>query len=125
LGYDFDPPQVRPGETLHVTLYWEALTQPDGDYTVFAHLLDPAGQIRGQKDNPPQGGTYPTDLWEAGERVQDTYALPVDPDAPQGIYRLAVGMYSLQTMERLPIKARTTSTSDDRLLLPGPQILSP
>jgi hypothetical protein len=131
LGYDYEPSQVRPGETLRLTLYWEAVAAPQGDYTVFTHLLDPAGQMRAQKDNPPQGGMYPTDLWDAGERVADVYLLPIAPGAPQGEYRLAVGMYSLATMERLPVTAspgnaqHATVTPDQRILLPGPQVLAP
>jgi hypothetical protein len=131
LGYDCKPRQIRPGETLRLTLYWEAVVAPQGDYTVFTHLLDPAGQMRAQKDNPPQGGMYPTYLWDAGERIADAYLLPIAPDAPPGEYQLAVGMYRLATMERLhvavpPGNAQHASvTADHRILLPGPRVLSP
>jgi hypothetical protein len=126
LGYDVEPRQAQPGDTVQLTLYWEALTPPDGDYTVFAHLIDPSGQLRGQKDNPPQGGMYPTYLWDTGERVVDTYSLVVPVDAEPGAYRLAVGMYSLETMERLPVTTQDgTSPPERSLLLEGPRIVSP
>ena len=124
LGYAFEPRQVRPGETVQLTLYWECTGQEPGDYTVFTHLIDGTGETRTQKDNPPQGGMYPTYLWDAGERVQDRYELELPLDAPPGTYRFAVGMYVLQTMERLPVTtAQGTSLPDQQLLLDGPEVL--
>ena len=126
LGYDLSPTQARPGETLHLTLYWEAVGKPTGDFTVFTHLLDPTGQTRGQQDNQPQGGMYPTYLWDEGERVEDRYELTVAPDAPPGSYQIAVGMYYLPTLERLPaVDQNGTSLPDARILLNGPEILPP
>jgi hypothetical protein len=124
LGYAFEPQQVRPGESVQLTLYWECTGQEPGDYTVFTHLVDATGETRAQKDNPPQGGMYPTYLWDPGERVQDSYQLELPPDTPAGAYRFAVGMYILQTMERLPVAtAQGTSPPDQQLLLDGPQVL--
>jgi hypothetical protein len=126
LGYDLRPAQVQAGDTVHLTLYWEAVHKPTGDYTVFTHLLDPMGQTRTQKDNQPQGGMYPTYLWDKGERIQDEYELTVPPDAPPGDYQVAVGMYYLPTLDRLPIVDRNgTPLPDARLLIPGPQVLQP
>jgi len=124
LGYDFEPSQVRPGETVRLVIYWEALRHDAGDYTVFNHLLDPSGSVVAQKDSQPQAGMYPTYLWGVGERVRDEYQLVVPPDASAGDYTFAVGMYVLQTMERLPIITQAgTSPYDRRLLLEGPEVL--
>lgn len=124
LGYDFEPARVKPGETVRLVLYWEALRRDAGDYTVFNHLLDPSGSVVSQKDNQPQGGMYPTYLWDEGERIRDEYRLVVPPDAPAGDYAFATGMYGLQTMERLTITTPAgDSPPDRRLLLEGPEVL--
>jgi hypothetical protein len=126
LGYDIEPTQVRPGETVVLTLYWESLRGKMGDYTVFTHLLDPSGQPNAQQDNPPQGGMYPTYLWDPGERIQDSYQLQLTSDAPPGDYCFAVGMYTLQTMQRLPITTQQgTALPDNQLLLDGLKVLPP
>jgi hypothetical protein len=126
LGYALDPARALPGETVRLTLYWEAIHEPPGDYTVFTHLLDPAGRLRGQKDNPPQGGMYPTHRWDEGERVQDEYELMIAPDAPPGTYQIAVGMYELSTLQRLPVFDRNGSLlPDGRLLIAGPEVIQP
>lgn len=120
IGYDLDPQTVRAGEVVHLTLYWQALEVPSVAYTVFAHLLDEQGVIRGQKDGVPLGGRYPTDRWQAEEYVADAYSLRVEEDAPPGVYRLAIGMYeaALQGAPRVALfDERGLRQPDDRLLL--------
>ncbi len=125
LGYDFTPSEIQAGDSVTVTLYWESLVQPTDDYTVFNHLLDPSGQMQAQKDNQPQGGMYPTSFWNQGERIQDVFELNIDPQAPTGVYDFAIGMYTLETLERIPIMMPDGSLAEDaRLILPGPSIFA-
>jgi len=126
LGYDLRPAQALPGETVHLTLYWEVVHKPTGDYTVFTHLLNPMGQMHSQKDNRPQGGMYPTYLWDEGERIQDEYELTIAPDAPPGSYQIAVGMYYLPTLERLSVTNQNGALLPDaHILIAGPEVLQP
>ncbi len=97
LGYDVD----RTKDQLRLTLYWQALTAPRGDYTRFVHLFDPATKtLVAQNDSPPRGGKYPTSWWAAGEVVTETVTMPLE-GVPPGAYRLAVGLYDA-TVTRLP-----------------------
>jgi hypothetical protein len=125
LGYEVSPEEVLPGGTVRLTLYWEALDSPLGDYTVFTHLFDSGSQLRGQHDNQPQNGIYPTYLWDVGERVQDQYEIMIDPDAPPGEYSISVGMYILETLERLPIVTNEGESLPERsLTLSGLRVLA-
>ena len=96
-------PAITPGETLTLTLYWRALAEMEESYTVFTHLVGPDGTLSGQQDNPPVGGTYPTNLWLAGEVVADVYEIEVNTDATPGAHRLEVGMYVAETGTRLSV----------------------
>ena len=96
---------VRPGDTLGLTLHWAATGTPEGDFSVFVHLLGPDGALVTQQDNTPQGGTYPTFLWREGERLDDVYDVVVPADGPSGSYALVAGMYDWRTGERLPALA--------------------
>jgi hypothetical protein len=102
-------PTFRPSNSLHLTLYWQALTVPQTDYTVFAHLRDGAGEIAAQKDSPPAGGAYPTGLWDAGEIIKDGLSIPLEQVRP-GQYELVVGLYDFGTGARLPVAGSLDGT---------------
>jgi hypothetical protein len=100
-GFDLSRQDLTTAEPLALALYWQAVDEPTADYTVFTQLIGPDGQVWGQKDNQPQGGRYPTTSWQLQELVVDRYELTLQDGAPSGEYRLLVGMYNLQTGQRL------------------------
>ncbi|MCS7260158.1 MAG: glycosyltransferase family 39 protein, partial [Anaerolineae bacterium] len=99
-GYDLVQTDGDGGPRYMLTLYWEALRRPAADYTVFIQLWDARRQVAGF-DRRPLGGDYPTDWWEEGERIVDPHMLDLSL-IPAGRYHLRVGMYRLDTGERLP-----------------------
>jgi len=103
LGYDLAPGQIGPGETLDLTLYWQALGPTDTSCTVFVHLLNEDGEIVAQRDSVPGQGTLPTTSWVEGEVVTDIYELAMPSEISPGSYTLIVGMYEASTAERLPV----------------------
>jgi hypothetical protein len=102
LGYDLPSRSVAPGETITLTLHWEAQAAPSADYQVFVHLLGAGPEPVAQGDGPPLEGDYPTSVWAAGEVIVDPHAIVLPADVPPGRYRLLVGMYDLDTLARLP-----------------------
>jgi 4-amino-4-deoxy-L-arabinose transferase-like glycosyltransferase len=118
LGYDLEETSLRPGDTLHLTLYWQALAEMDKSYTVFTHLLDSDSRMRGQKDSVPGNGTLPTTSWVAGEIITDRYEIAIHSDAQPGQYVLEIGFYDADTGQRLPVINQEGQRLDDRVLLP-------
>ncbi len=108
---------LSPGATLQLVLYWQALAPPAKSYTVFTHLLDPQGVLRGQKDAPPLTGSYPTDLWQAGEQIVDRYDIPLDFTAPPGEYVLEIGLYEWPANQRLAVADSAGRALGDHLIL--------
>ncbi|MDP3047802.1 MAG: hypothetical protein Q8O07_10040, partial [Chloroflexota bacterium] len=90
-------------DAVWVTLYWQAQAPVDRSYTVFLHLLDVQGKLIAQTDGLPAAGARPTSTWAPGEVIVDWRALAMPKDLPAGEYRLAAGMYLLETLERLPV----------------------
>jgi len=105
-GYDLEevlpPASGGTGRVLHLTLHWVSLAPLEQDYTVFVHLVGPDGALAAQADGPPVGGDYPTSLWAPGEIVADGRFVSME-GLPPGTYDLRVGMYLLETGERLPV----------------------
>ena len=118
LGYDLSAPPYKRGGTLHLTLYWQAMTRMEDSYTVFVHLLNKDGMMGGQWDSLPGKGLLPTSSWLVGEVVTDEYEVPIKVGAPPGEYVIEVGMYNASTGERLEVK----ETLDNRVLLEKIQV---
>ena len=106
VGYGLDRPAVFPGEDVTITLYWKALASTNKDYTVFVHLLGSDGTLWGARDTYPGLGRLPTSQWQAERILVDSIPIPVKADAanvaPTAL-ALEVGLYDLDTMQRLPI----------------------
>jgi hypothetical protein len=94
LGYRVTPSVVEPGDTVDVTLYWQALARPDQNYAVFVHLLSEVGAMVAQRDTYPGLGRYPTIVWEPSVAFADTYRVhvPETAYAPDVGY-IQVGIY--------------------------------
>jgi hypothetical protein len=87
------PERLSPGQDLPVQLVWAVRSPPGRDYTVFAHLVDGAGNVVGYGDGPPRRGLYPTWTWAEGEVVDDKHSIPTRSDMASGSYAVLVGLY--------------------------------
>lgn len=101
-GYDVSQASPAKGSHWEITLYWQSKARVPTSYKVFVHLYDAAGSLRAQVDDYPLHGEAPTNGWLPGEVVVDRYRLPLPPDLPPGMYRLAVGLYDPTNGQRLP-----------------------
>ena len=119
LGYNLSDHTLVPGQSLDLTLFWSPRGRPSQDYTVFVHLLDSQGQLRGQADSPPTSGKYPTSVWDAGEVISDIHILELAPELPIGDYTLVIGLYYPGTGNRLSTIDENGQTSSDHLSISG------
>lgn len=90
-------------DVMHVAFAMHALKVPDGDYTLFIHVVDGQGKILVQHDEPPGGSSYPTSFWDAGESVDGQFDMPIPNGAPAGEYQVELGLYQSTSGVRLPV----------------------
>ncbi len=103
IGYELATPAagVQAGAAISLTLYWQAAAATERPLTVFVHLVNEAGEIRGYGDSEPGYGRLPTTSWLAGEYLTDPHQVSVDAAAAPGSYRLRIGLYDRATGQRL------------------------
>jgi hypothetical protein len=112
LGYDLETEAVQPGGQVEVTLYWQALSPADRDYTVFVHLLGEGELLVAQRDTFPGLGLLSTTWLEPGFRWADRYVLQVPETAyAPDVAQVEVGVYDAVTGARLAARG-----SDGELL---------
>jgi hypothetical protein len=97
------PAEIKAGETMSVTLAWQAGRPTGGNWKVFLHLVDSQGVVRGQGDAYPLGGGALTPTWKPGEVIVDTHQVELPKDLAPGDYGLHIGFYNESTNERLPL----------------------
>ncbi len=117
-GYALDRTSARPGETLLLTLWWQALAAPGDERSVLVHLLDSSGTMVTQADGAPARGGRPTSQWRAGDTVLDTHPVALPDNLPPGQYTLAFGMYRWPSLERLALRDGETPLADDVVRVP-------
>lgn len=117
-GVVLDPADEPPAPpVVRLTLYWQAATPVDRDFTVFVHSLDADGRLSGQADAPPLGNRYPTTNWPPGEIVQDSHTAPAGQ-------AYQVGLYDTATGDRLAAFASDgTRPVDDAVMITSPGVL--
>jgi hypothetical protein len=100
-------PSTRSG--VPITLFWKTDNAVTASYTAFVHLLGAQynpGQnnfLWGQVDQIPLDGKLPTTAWLPGQIIQDGYSIPLQANAPIGIYKIEVGLYDAATGTRLRV----------------------
>jgi hypothetical protein len=112
-GYKLDRRVARPGDTLHLILYWQASRPVETDYRIFAHVLGTANQVWANSDSYP---TPLTSLWQPGQVIEDARELRIGLTTPPDVYDIEVGVY-LPGGERLPVIAGDGHLLDNRALL--------
>jgi 4-amino-4-deoxy-L-arabinose transferase-like glycosyltransferase len=114
-GTDLAEPQLRPGDVVPLTLFWQARQPVKEDLKVFVHLLDSRGQLVAQRDSEPVAGMRPTSTWAVSEPIVDRYGVFLPDDLPAGEYRLVAGLYDPSTGQRLTVTANSDAAPDDHL----------
>jgi hypothetical protein len=117
-AFTIEQARYHPGDTIHLTLYWMALTKLDEDYKTFIHLTDAeVTRQPTQHDGDPGGEFTPTTRWLPGELVPDTHSLDLPVDLPPGRYHLWADMYQYPSVRNLSVISAEAPTDGKRVLL--------
>jgi len=103
LGSSASTGHAQPGATVGLTLWWQALTGMDKDYTAFIHVVGQDGTLWAQEDRLLLSAESPTSNWAVGDVARETYELTLPPDSPPGDYVITAGIYYWESGERLPV----------------------
>jgi hypothetical protein len=91
---------------------WRVTDHVQPPMTVFVHVLDAQDTIVGQDDSFGAA----TRMLEPGDMIVQRHPLSIKPDTPAGTYRLEVGLYNPDTLQRFTAHP-SNAPPTDRLLL--------
>ncbi len=113
----------RPGGTIPLTLYWQALAPPRHDYRFFLHLCRDCTQPPlANDDGPPlqgYGDAGRTSTWRVADPVHDERAVELPDGLQPGRYTLLLGVYAIENgaARRLSVQGDAPTLDGDRLVL--------
>lgn len=84
LGIDLATHVRRPGDTIPLATYWQALGDLSSDYRLWIRLVSSDGRLLAEKTVSPTSENYPTSQWRARDVLQGQHRLIVSADAPPG-----------------------------------------
>lgn len=106
IGYDQDVTQLNPGDSITFRFYWQAVSTPPDNYSLFIHLapLDSVDAVT-QVDGAPAVPERPTLSWnDPGETlISPPFVLTLPADVAPGEYRVLIGLYNYITGQRLTL----------------------
>ncbi len=107
-----DATKIPSGETIWVALHWLPAGPQPKDYQASARLLDEAGRVLSQVDNPLSSRWHiPPTGWHPQEDIFDYYLLKIPAGTLPGPYRLEVALYAPDTLQPLPAATQTGTRS--------------
>jgi hypothetical protein len=114
LGYGLSSEQIAPGDEMVLTTAWQVTARPEAPpLSIFAHLVGPTGAV-----SVGDGLGFPAIQWVPGDVFIQRNRLLIPAEAPPGRYWVQVGLYSLATDERLPVRKASKPVADRLLLAP-------
>jgi hypothetical protein len=127
IGYDLDKTTVKVGETLTITWYLEALTEPMGDNKLFVHFQGRKND-RGawmNLDHNPVEGLLPLRNLKKGQIVKDVQTLTLKPGFPGGTAHFYWGLWRGDTRLKIIEAGKGKAEADGRLKLAAVQVKGP
>ncbi len=98
-----DKTTAKPGDTITISPTWRVTAPPGQPLTTLVHLVEAGQPPLATGDSPPLNGSYPTTVWETGEVIEDGYTLTIPDGLADGRYPLWIGLYTPDTLARLPL----------------------
>lgn len=100
-----------PNGVIRLRLNWKTTAPIQQAFKVFTHIFA-GNKIIAQHDGQPVGELRPTNTWKVGEKINDQFAIQIPGDTQAGIYTLRIGLYDLNTQNRLAV-TRTDGTTGE------------
>ncbi len=108
------------GGEVTASFAWEVGQPLGGDYHSLFHLAPAPDQPPvAQGDFEPLGGDLPTSYWWPGDHLPDEAALTLPLDVAEGEYVLLLGLYDLQSGQRVAGEGGSTTWTIARLRWDG------
>ncbi len=130
-GFDGGAEEIAAGDSLSLSLYWQAREKPHANYLAALQLVDAAGKAHPASLYRPANDGFPTTQWNQGETWRDPVALKIPADAAPGDATILIAVTAESDSSALPLHttaptrplAFESPAQQQRLVLPAVELL--
>ena len=112
-------PRAAQSNQLRVSLFWEAQTAVQSNWTVFIHVINDQGTLILQDDAPFAAGLWANEWWRPGLIIQDNHLLSTSAPLDLQTSHFIIGIYDPATAVRLPVYNQAGELLGDSWPLPS------
>jgi hypothetical protein len=113
IGADLERTEVRPGDSVKVTWYWESLAEAPGAWKAFVHCEGPGK--REVFDHDLVSELLPIEKLKPGQIIKDVQVLRIPADFPEGEARLWTGVFDAKAWTERQADVRMQLTNKDQV----------
>lgn len=92
---------ARPGDSLRVALFWQALRDMEQDWQLVLRMRDSAGNVAAEGRFELASADYPTSRWAQGDVVLGQYDFVLNRSASTGMAQLTLNCINIATGQRI------------------------
>jgi len=108
LGYQLDSSSARPGQSVELVTLWLVTDPPPTPLSLMAHLVSADGRPIAVGDSLG----FTADQWQIDDVFVQRNVLQIPANAPAGTFEVRVGLYTLDTIQRLPVFQNGAAVGD-------------
>jgi hypothetical protein len=97
LAHTWTEREYRPGDILHLDLYWKAERMPSRDYDLALQTVSASGQVIQEARLPLSSSALLTSAWRAGDILRGQCDVRLPPSLAAGEYALRLQVYDRET----------------------------
>jgi hypothetical protein len=116
IGY-YVPDNVKPGQTLGLTLAFRDVQPLDRLYKFFIHVTGADGSILAQDDRYPCDYTLNQADWRSGNILLQNFEVAIPTDIAAGSYAIKLGVYDPNSGNRLIVGQNALDHDPDQVTL--------
>ena len=124
-GYTISESDLAAGDTVFMTLYWQALGQIREDYEVFVQVIDDNGQVFAATHDFPCNGMCRTRIWKTGQITATHHWLRLSDHLPVGRYALNIGLFRMLHNQPLYVQSSSANETKDAVLAANLRVPAP
>jgi hypothetical protein len=117
IGYRMWPPEIEPGDALHVSLHWQVTKRLAEPFNAVVRIISPLDGVAWAQRDETMPRSIPADWWSPDQVIEERMALATSTEIPVGAYQVNISFRRHWPVELVSVFQDRDVNPVDRVLL--------